>query len=102
MKKCEIKVIKMYFDEEIAKEYGADGIGKCPLLKDGETFYSDGGMPEGFCNDAWMAIQHFVFALASGCGEFFDGNWVKKPGRAICSCNDGLRPVIFKIERMEE
>ena len=21
---------------------------------------------------------------------------------AICSCNDGLRPVIFKIERTEE
>ncbi len=23
---------------------------------------------------------------------------VKSSGRAICSCNDGLRPVIFKLE----
>lgn len=25
-----------------------------------------------------------------------------KPGVAICSCNDGLRPVIFKIEATNE
>ena len=27
-----------------------------------------------------------------------DGDWIKKPGIAIVSCNDGLRPVIFKLE----
>ena len=30
---------------------------------------------------------------------FYYGDWVKEPGVAICSCNDGIRPVIFKIER---
>lgn len=29
---------------------------------------------------------------------FYYGDWIKKNGVAICSCNDGLRPVIFKIE----
>ncbi|MDR1686880.1 MAG: hypothetical protein LBR82_10700 [Desulfovibrio sp.] len=27
---------------------------------------------------------------------------MRKPGIAICSCNDGLRPVIFKIEKTGE
>ncbi|MBQ3310498.1 TIGR04076 family protein, partial [bacterium] len=29
---------------------------------------------------------------------FYYGDWIKTPGVAICSCNDGIRPVIFKIE----
>ena len=28
--------------------------------------------------------------------------WITKEGVAICSCNDGLRPVIMKIERTDE
>ena len=32
---------------------------------------------------------------------FYYGDWIRKPGVAICSCNDGLRPVIFKIEAEE-
>lgn len=31
-------------------------------------------------------------------GEIYYGDWIKKPGVAIVSCNDGLRPVIFKLE----
>ena len=26
------------------------------------------------------------------------GDWIKTPGVAIVSCNDGLRPVIMKLE----
>ena len=29
-------------------------------------------------------------------------NWIKKPGVAIVSCNDGLRPVIMKLEATDE
>ena len=32
---------------------------------------------------------------------FYSGDWIDKPGVAICSCNDGLRPVIIKIETVE-
>ena len=38
----------------------------------------------------------------AGEGLFYYGDWIRKPGVAICSCNDGLRPVIFKIERTDE
>lgn len=43
-------------------------------------------------------------ALAHGAGNqvFYYGDWIKKPGVAICSCNDGLRPVIFKLETTTE
>lgn len=45
-----------------------------------------------------------VFALAHGATKepFYYGDWISKPGIAICSCNDGLRPVIFKQEATNE
>ena len=92
MKKVKITVLKKTFDEELAKEYGAD------------VFYADYAKPEGFCDEAWKAIYQYVFALAHGAGNqvFYYGDWIKKPGVAICSCNDGLRPVIFKLETTTE
>ena len=40
-------------------------------------------------------------ARATACFNF--GDWIRKPGVAICSCNDGgLRPVIFKLEATGE
>ena len=33
---------------------------------------------------------------------FYYGDWIKKPGVAIVSCNDGLRPVIMKREATDE
>ena len=43
-------------------------------------------------------------ALAHGAGKslFYYGDWIKKPGVAIVSCNDGLRPVIMKLEATDE
>ncbi|MBQ8475537.1 TIGR04076 family protein [bacterium] len=101
MKKCKITVLKCNFDKELADEYGAEGIGPCPFLKVGQEFYADWECPQGFCNEAWKAIYQYVFALANGGASekpFYYGDWVKNPGIAICSCNDGIRPVVFKIE----
>ncbi|AII15343.1 hypothetical protein CIG2463D_1717 [Campylobacter iguaniorum] len=100
MKKVKITVLKTTFDEELAKEYGAIGLGACPMLKVGQEFLADYAKPDGFCDEAWKAVYQYVFALAHGCGNevFYYGDWIRKPGVAICSCNDGLRPVIFKLE----
>ena len=100
MTKCKITVLKRCFDEELAKEYGAEGLGRCPMLREGQVFYADYAKPEGFCDEAWKAIYQYVFALAHGAETelFYYGDWIRKPGVAICSCNDGLRPVIFKLE----
>lgn len=97
MKKCKIEVIQKMFNEELAKEYGAPGIGDCPLHKLGDTYITEYGKPDGLCDEAWKAMYQYVFALAHNCDTFYDNDWVKDKGVAICSCNDGLRPVIFKV-----
>lgn len=104
MHKVKITVLKTTFDEALAQEYGAEGLTVCPMLQEGQVFYGDYAMPAGFCDEAWKAIYQYVFALAHGTGEqlFYYGDWIRKPGVAICSCNDGLRPVIFKLEATDQ
>ncbi|MDR1535727.1 MAG: TIGR04076 family protein [Planctomycetota bacterium] len=106
MTKCRITVLKRTFDRELANQYGVEGLTACPMLKDGQVFYADYARPDGFCDEAWKAIYQYVFALAHGVGDagglFYYGDWIRVPGVAICGCNDGLRPVIFKLERTEQ
>lgn len=104
MKKVKITVLKTTFDKELVAEYGAEGLTACPMLWEGQTFYADYAKPEGLCDEAWKAIYQYVFALAHGADKdvFYYGDWIKKPGVAICSCNDGLRPVIFKLEATDD
>lgn len=104
MKRVKITVLKTTFNADLAKEYGAEGLTACPMLKEGDVFYADYAKPAGFCDEAWKAIYQYVFALAHGAGNtlFYYEDWIRKPGVAICSCNDGLRPVIFKLEATDE
>jgi uncharacterized repeat protein (TIGR04076 family) len=53
-------------------------------------------MPEGFCTWAWDDITKDVETLR------FHGNfqWFEEPGVSVNCCTDGLRPVVFKIERV--
>lgn len=104
MNKVKITVLKTTFDEELAKEYGAEGLKACPMHETGQVFWADYAKPEGMCDEAWKAVYQYVFALAHGAGDglFYYGDWIGKPGVAICSCNDGLRPVIFKLEATDE
>ena len=104
MNKVKITILKTTFDKELADEYGAVGLTACPMMKEGQIFYADYAKPEGFCDEAWKAVYQYVFALAHGAGRetFYYGDWIRKPGVAICSCNDGLRPVIMKLEATEQ
>lgn len=106
MKKVKITVLKKHFDAELAAQYGAEGLGACPMLKEGQVFYADYAKPDGLCDEAWKAVYQYVFALSYGAGKdgglFYYGDWIRTPGVAICSCNDGLRPVIFKLEATDE
>ena len=100
MKKVKITILKTTLDKELAAEYGIAGLTACPMMKAGDVFYADYAKPQGFCDEAWKAIYQYVFALAHGADKslFYYGDWIKKPGVAIVSCNDGLRPVIMKLE----
>lgn len=104
MKRVKITVLRRTFQADLAEEYGVKGLTVCPMMKEGQVFYADYTKPDGLCDEAWKAIYQYVFALAHGMGKetFYYGDWIRKPGVAICSCNDGLRPVIFKLEATEE
>lgn len=100
MKKVKVTVLRKTLIKDLAEEYGAEDLTPCPMLREGQVFYADYAKPEGLCDEAWKAIYQYVFALAHGAGKelFYYGDWIRKPGVAICACNDGLRPVIFKLE----
>lgn len=100
MKQVKITVLKRAFFEDIVGEYAMPNVKPCPIFEEGQVFYAGRGKPEGFCDTAWKCIFQYVFALQNGGGKegFFFGDWIKEPNAAISSCNDGLRPVIFKIE----
>ena len=100
MHQVKITVLRKTLQEDLAREYGVQGLGPCPMLREGQVFYADYAKPDGLCDEAWKAIYQYVFALAHGAqdGLFYYGDWIRTPGVAICSCNDGLRPVIFKME----
>ncbi|MDR2392030.1 MAG: TIGR04076 family protein [Planctomycetota bacterium] len=105
MNKCKITVLKTTFDKDLAEEFGVEGLSSCPMLRKGQVFYADYACPDGFCDEAWKAIYQYVFALAHGAGKdgglFYYADWIRRPGIAICSCNDGIRPVIFKVEQTD-
>lgn len=100
MKRVKITILKTTLDRELSASYGVKGLTSCPMHKAGEVFYADYAKPPTLCDEAWKAIYQYVFALAHGAKNelFYYGDWIRKPGIAICSCNDGLRPVIFKLE----
>ena len=98
--KVKITVAKKLKTGDILEEYGQGEIEEeCTEMKEGVEYISEGGkMPEEFCSWAWADIHRDVAHLALG-GDF---PWIKKKGQMISSCTDGLRPVVFKLERMAE
>ena len=93
-----ITVIKKLATDEVFDEYAVeDAQPSCPGTKVGDEFVSKNmGIPEGFCSWAWADIQRDVVHLGLG-GDF---PWMRKPGTMITCCTDGLRPVLYKLERL--
>ena len=71
----------------------------CPVYEVGQEFIvdEDGGMPEGFCHWAWNDLYKVVTALRFGVDWEPEGK--DRRGSTIHCCTDGLRPVIFRLER---
>ena len=102
MPDVKITVLKRLCIQDLIDDYGAKGISSCDLHKEGEVFISKGGKrPSGFCVEAWSSFEKYVFALAHGADGFWK-TWINQDGISINSCNDGLRPVIFKLETINE
>ena len=103
MRKVKITVLRKYFYSDLADAYLTDGkdVGSCPLLKQGESFLFEGSavMPKGFCSWAWIDIYGGVSAISAGASYT---PWQNKENMTIMCCTDGIRPVIFSIEAINE
>jgi len=70
----------------------------CGVYTDGQEFIveENGRMPEGFCSWAWNDLTKVLHTLR------YNGNYhfFEEPGVSVNCCTDGLRPVIFKLERV--
>jgi len=58
-----------------------------------------GGSKMPFCSEVWDAISRYIYTGLQG-GSIMKG-WMKDENTMITCCNDGTRPVIFKIERLD-
>ena len=99
--KCKITVIKRMFDKELVENHleVPGNFSVCNLVEDGQEFVvnSPFEMPEGLCAWAWADIRPFILTMAAG-GSF---KFMKDKNSALAMCTDPLRPVIFKITRMD-
>ena len=72
---------------------------ECDRVEMGQEFISNQGeCPSGFCSWAFADIQRDITHLRLG-GDF---PWIKDEGTMLSCCTDGVRPVIFKLERIED
>ena len=105
MPKCRITVLKRTVNQELIDEYLDDSYkehGLCECFRDGQEFLIDpSGIPKDFlecCPWAWADIRKDILTVATG------GNMpgIRQRGTVITGCRDWFRPVIFKVERMED
>lgn len=98
--KLKITVLRRFAPDEVFKDPPVDigGLEVCDVYEDGQEFIveGNGAMPEGFCGWAWDDIYKDIQTLRFH-GDF---QWIKESGISINCCTDGLRPVVFKIERI--
>ncbi len=102
---CRITVLETRCFPELQEKYLADPMsGPCRFFQPGDTFLLRQEdffrMANGkFCSEAWDAISRYVYAALQG-GSIMKG-WTNDERMMIACCNDGTRPVIFKIERID-
>ena len=101
MPACKITVLKTMFNQDLADEYRRPELhqGPCPHYTEGQEFTVQhfGERPEDFfCDWAWNDIHKVLMAVMLG-GDF--SPWMKDGNTFITCCTDGIKPVVFKLER---
>ena len=108
MPRAKITVLQRTVNQEIADAYmgeeyrNREGGVICSQFEDGQEFILDswGTVPKGFCAWAWADIHKYILMIMGG--GFYDTPWVIPQNAAIACCTDGYRPVIFKIEALDD
>ncbi|MCW4050988.1 MAG: TIGR04076 family protein [Candidatus Bathyarchaeota archaeon] len=96
-----MKVIKVtdpqeYFPESPIKR--SKPLPPCEIEEEGKEYVvgPDMVMPEGICHWAWNSINSAVKVLLFG-GSY---PWMEEPTKQVVCCTDGLRPVVYLLERV--
>ena len=107
--KCKVTVIdKKVFGDLQEKLLADKKSGACPFYEvdaeyiferygDEDTFWTQG--KGAHCSEAWDCISRYIYTALQG-GSIMRG-WTNDEHMMIACCNDGTRPVIFKIERLD-
>jgi len=100
-----ITVLRRALFEDLCHEFGAPefleagGCSPCGRFRDGQEFILANGLdkPDAFCSYAWADIRHELMAILNG------GNrpYIRAKGTAVVCCTDAMKPVLFKIERLD-
>lgn len=96
-----ITVLKTLLFEDLIDEYCEETISSCPVFSVGDEIMLDDILetPKGFCSWAWADIQRDIAMLDYGA---IPRPELKKRDSIISCCCEGLRPVIFRIERLPD
>lgn len=125
--RCKVTVLDTKCFTDYQEKYLADPkSGPCPCYHPGDEFIFDrnsekddfwhmglntliktsadpdetaGGPKMPFCAEAWDAISRYIYTALQG-GSIMH-QWTNDDRIMITCCNDGTRPVIFKIERID-
>lgn len=107
--KCKVEVIDKKLFRDYQEKYLADPeSGVCPFYEIGQVFvFERYGKRDDFwtegngahCAEAWDCISRYIYTALQG-GSIMR-NWTNSEKMMIACCNDGTRPVIFKIERID-
>ncbi|MDL2220363.1 TIGR04076 family protein [Eubacteriales bacterium OttesenSCG-928-N14] len=104
--KVKMTVLKKECYTDLQEQYLADPhSGPCPYFEVGQEFLIENGdffrmMNGQFCGEAWDCVSRYIYAALQG-GSIMQG-WTNDEKMMITCCNDGTRPVIFKLERIDE
>ncbi len=106
---CKITVLETKCFEDLQEKHLADPkSGPCPFFKPGDEFVLRRTperddfyhlMDGKYCGEAWDAISRYVYAALRG-GSIMK-SWTNDDRMMIACCNDGTRPVIFRIKRID-
>ena len=114
--RAKVTVLRRSCFEDLQKHYLADpASGPCPCFQEGQVyefwreverddFYKLGrntlqGGGDFPCGEARDCISRYVYTALQG-GSIMKG-WTNDDRVMIACCNDGTRPVVFKIERID-
>lgn len=103
--KVKITVLRRELFADLQEQYLANPkSGKCEVFHEGQEFIVGAeeymNMLNGkFCAEAWDCVSRYIYAALQG-GSIM-GGWTNDEKMMITCCNDGTRPVIFKLERID-